>query len=381
MNKSATQGPGICQLTSVHDLGDERILHRMAWTVSQMGFRSQVAGPGKESSESGDIALVAVYNPSSPGWFNNRIFAWIRMTWWALRSDFRIFQFHDPDLIPTGLILRLFCRKVIYDVHDDYQASFETRLAKRPILLSWFPKAWWLFERTSARLLNGIIVADRHLASKFAKCAPITLGNFPSRGFTQPSEHSRESTFNLIYVGGVTRDRGLSVLAKVLKQLPHQDIRLHVVGTCRDEQLLEELSSDPRIVIHGRVEWEMLGAHYAKSHVGMAIYQPLPCFTYCTGENAVKIVEYMAAGIPVITSNFPGLVEFVQDGGFGMVVDPTDLSELTAKIEELYFDRDSCERLGVRGRELFEAEYNWENHQEKLKNLYRSIASLGDQAP
>ena len=64
-----------------------------------------------------------------------------------------------------------------------------------------------------------------------------------------------------------------------------------------------------------------------------------------------------------------------------MVVDPTDLSELTAKIEELYFDRDSCERLGVRGRELFEAEYNWENHQEKLKNLYRSIASLSDQTP
>ena len=371
MNDITRASVGICQLTTGHSLDDERILHRMAWTAHHMGLRSQVAGPGQDSSEFEGISLSAVYDPSSRTWFTGRMFAWIRMVLWALRSSFRVFQIHDPDMLPAGLVLRTFGRKVVYDVHDDYQASFETKFASIPVLRSIIPKSWWLFEKNAARFFNGVIVADRHLAKKFAKCDPLILGNYPGLNFTDISNTSGELTFNILYVGGVTLARGLGVVLEALKQLPHVDLRLHVVGNCRDASLKKSLAAESRVILHGQVDWTKLRSHYEHAHLGLAVYQPLPGFV--TVDHSVKIVEYMAAGIPIITSNFPGLTAFVKDGGFGEVIDPTDPKALADQIEELFLDRDKCARLGSRGRELFESDYNWENHEHKLEQLYHRV--------
>ena len=37
----------------------------------------------------------------------------------GLRQNARIFHFHDPELIPLGLLLRMLRHQVIYDVHED----------------------------------------------------------------------------------------------------------------------------------------------------------------------------------------------------------------------------------------------------------------------
>ncbi|MBX3423900.1 MAG: glycosyltransferase family 4 protein [Pirellulaceae bacterium] len=340
-----------------------------------MGFRAAVAGPADASGDYQGIALISIFDPTRIRWFRHRVFAWIRVCWWALFSKFRIFHFHDPDLIPAGIVLRLFGRKVIYDVHDDYQATFQLLTANRWWLRNWFPSCWWRFERTAARLFNGVIVADRHLAQKFQACRPIVLGNFPRLDFTNPADTSHESTFNVLYVGGVTRERGLKVALDSLKTLPQQDIRLHVIGPCHDQLLLQELSHDPRVVVHGRLNWTELSRHYERAHIGLALYQPLPIFLYCTGENAVKIIEYMAAGIPVLSADFPGLRAFVSEAGVGLVVDPQDAVAVAGQIQRLYSDRELLSHLGRRGRELFESEYHWEKHEPKLAELYRQVSN------
>jgi len=122
--------------------------------------------------------------------------------------------------------------------------------------------------------------------------------------------------------------------------------------------------------VHGRVPWTELHQHYVTADVGLALYQPLPGFQYSPGENAVKVIEYMAAGIPVVTADFPGLRAFVQEAGAGLVVRSDDASAVAEAINRLRADRDLAVTLGARGRELFESEHNWDLHRGALIRLY-----------
>jgi hypothetical protein len=214
-------------------------------------------------------------------------------------------------------------------------------------------------------------VADRHLANKFSRCNPVILGNYPRLDFTPPATAENEQTFNLLYVGGITRERGLGMALEALRRLPMPELRLHVVGAGRDTALMEALRAESRVVLHGRVPWIDLYKYYTRVHVGLALYQPLEGFV--TVDHSVKIVEYMAAGIPVLCSNFPGLKAFVEDAGCGLVVQPDDPEAIALKIRQLVEDKELRRTLGETGRRLFETEYNWEKHECRLVDLYSRI--------
>ncbi len=240
----------VAQLTSRHAITDNRILHCMARTAEMAGYQSVVMGPAREGGSYGQVQLRAC-----PVLREGRRYSHAglltRLLGGALKSHYPLFQIHDPDLLPAGLILKLFGRRVIYDVHDDYEATFKDRLRTRGWIGRWFPSFWWWFERNAARLFDGIVVADRHLAQKFSRCQPVILGNFPRLDFTPVAEAGNEPTFNLIYVGGVTRERGLEMALQALKLLPIPELRLHVIGTSREADLIDLLRSDPRIVLPG----------------------------------------------------------------------------------------------------------------------------------
>ncbi len=371
MNTRPTQR--ICQLTSRHCIDDERILHRIAWTAKIQGFASDVCGPRSQQNHFtyNGIALRGVIRSAK----RFKLLDYVWRPWQLFRHAMRdrdcVYVIHDPDMVLVAVLLRLLSHNVIYDVHDDYEASFKDRLQGRRWLRIWFPSFWWWFERNAARLMNGVIVADRHLAKKFERCAPIVLGNYPRMDFMPVADSGKESTFNLIYVGGVTEERGLGKALEALQKIPTPELRLHIIGTGRDENLMSRLRAEHRVVLHGRVEWTKLHEYYTQAHVGLALYQPLAGFV--TVDHSVKIVEYMAAGIPTICSNFPGLNAFVQDQGCGLTVKPDDPEAIAAAICRLMDDSELRKRLGAKGRELFETEYNWEKHEHRLVELYERV--------
>jgi glycosyltransferase involved in cell wall biosynthesis len=375
--KAANSGltsPMVCQLTSRHALTDERILHRMAWTADKYGYRSVVAGPGDSDGAYGTIELVACPRGVHKQSLRVRLASQWHLLCWALRSDGRVFQFHDPELLLMAFALTCCGRKVIYDVHEDFEANMLDRMAGFGAAGRLLAKTWWLFERSIASWFDAVVVADRHVAAKFTRLKPLILGNFPRMDFTRPADATGEGTFNLVYVGGVTAERGITAALNALALLPRTDIRFHIAGDCRDSELLERLAAEPRVIYHGFVPWTSLSGLYEKAHLGLALYQPLESFTYFPGENTVKIIEYMAAGLPVLCSDFPGLRAFVETPGYGLAVKPDDPAAIAAVIEQFCSSPEFCRRLGRNARRAFEQEYNWEKHESKLADLYKRLA-------
>lgn len=364
----------ICQLTSAHSLDDERILHRFAVSAARMGYESCVVGPSSNNEEVRDgVSLIPCPRIKGNLTWTKRILALFSIYRWALKNKADIYQIHDPDLLIVGLILRISGRTIIYDVHDDYEESIRTRFERVPLIVSWLPWLWWKFESMVSRSFQAIFVADRHLKEKFNSQSPLVLGNYPFLDFTLPSIGSKPPVFRIIYVGGVTEVRGLRVFAEAMSQVENENLVVDIIGPCSDKELIETFEKDPRIILHGKKDWRELSDFYRRADLGIALYQPIPAFTYSPGENSVKIIEYMAAGIPVLTSNFKGLNRFVEGQDVGVTIDPTDSKKISEKLKFLISNRERLLEMGRKGRILFEDIYNWNVHEVSLEEVYINV--------
>jgi glycosyltransferase involved in cell wall biosynthesis len=85
----------------------------------------------------------------------------------------------------------------------------------------------------------------------------------------------------------------------------------------------------------------------------------------------IKLFEYMAAGIPVVASDFPAWRELVGDAG--VLIDPYDVGAIAEAIDTLLGDPDTAEAMGARGREAVRERYGWEAEAERLLSLYERL--------
>jgi len=73
----------------------------------------------------------------------------------------------------------------------------------------------------------------------------------------------------------------------------------------------------------------------------------------------LSLLEAMASGMPVVTTDTCGMSDLVEDGYNGLLVKPADADALARAVELLVGDGDLRVRLGVRGCETARR-YTWE---------------------
>ena len=106
------------------------------------------------------------------------------------------------------------------------------------------------------------------------------------------------------------------------------------------------------------------------SKIGMVTLYPIINYLEAL---PVKMFEYMSAGIPVISSNFPLWKEIIEGNNCGLTVDPKDPKQISSAIEKLLSDEKQAEEMGKNGRKAVEEVYNWGIEEKKLLNTYEEI--------
>jgi len=81
----------------------------------------------------------------------------------------------------------------------------------------------------------------------------------------------------------------------------------------------------------------------------------------------------MAAGIPVIASNFPLWRKIVKDNQCGLCVDPLDPKAIADAIDFLVKNPKEARKMGENGQKAIKKYYNWSTEEKKLISLYRSL--------
>src|SRR5262245_18997932 len=157
----------IVHLTSVHAADDTRIFWKECLSLAEAGYRVSLVVPEERAGrrQANAVEIVAVKRRS--GRFARMLASTFGVAAAGLRQRAAIYHFHDPELIPAGLALRLLGKRVIYDVHEDVPRrilfkSWIPRNLRRPV--AGFASA---FEWIAGRALSGIVAATPTIAARF----------------------------------------------------------------------------------------------------------------------------------------------------------------------------------------------------------------------
>ena len=109
----------ICHLTSVHAWNDVRIFLKECRSLADAGYDVTLLAPNCSSRVKDRVTIKC----TSALYRGGRLSRFILTTWRTYKEaksiDADVYHFHDPELIPYGLLLRGQGKRVIYDVHED----------------------------------------------------------------------------------------------------------------------------------------------------------------------------------------------------------------------------------------------------------------------
>jgi len=87
----------------------------------------------------------------------------------------------------------------------------------------------------------------------------------------------------------------------------------------------------------------------------------------------VKLFEYMAAGIPIVASDFPLWRRIISQVRAGLLVDPHSARAIAEAIQWLLDHSDEAEEMGRRGRQAVADRYTWTSAGEALGRFYEAL--------
>lgn len=366
----------VCHISSVHHARDVRISLKECAALAADHWEVHLVAPGK--LEAGTSGIRHHPLDASRGGRLRRVFLRgyraYRMAS-NLRAD--VYHFHDPELIPFGLLLRGSGSRVIYDVHENVPQDVLSKDWIAPVFREPVAMLMHLVEWFSAKVFTGIVAATPTIALRFPPERTEVVQNFPILSeFTRGSSHpylQREPFF--AYVGGLTGTRGAAEMVEAIAAMSGESARLQLAGSFESELLQGKLEAMPgwgRVDFHSWLNREEITSLLGQVRAGLVVLHPIQNYAESW---PIKLFEYMAAGLPVIASDFPLWREIVEDAGCGLLVDALD-PEAIAKAMQWILDHPEESRvMGERGRRAVEEKYNWELEAEKLVRLYRTLCT------
>lgn len=367
----------LVHVSTVHDPRDTRILYRQCRSAANSGFDVHFVC----KSPHPNVDLGVTFHSVACG--TTRVERVVLGGFRALREAMRLkgdlYHFHDPELIPWMLVLRLGGRRVIYDVHEN--------LAESIVQKAWIPT---LVRPVIARLSSTLMRFARHYfefvlaEDSYVDDYPVgnsmtIVRNFPVLNF--PRNRAEALDFlSIVYLGSITKERGIfDLLEAVASCIADGDkIRVTLIGKDHTNgQLSAEImklnSTHPgSVVLHDYLPQPEALKLVACSHIGFAVLHDLPNYR---SSYPTKIFEYMGCGAAVLTSDFPLYREVVDSCRGGVLVSPGDKKALRDAIQEFSRNHGLALHLGSNGKAAVESRYNWENEWIELFALYSRMTS------
>jgi len=368
----------VCILTTAHSPFDTRIFYKQARSLEQAGYQVVIIAPYQRSESRGTIKILGVTPPKNR--VSRMIILPFRLIKKALQQGAEIYHIHDPDLLPAAWFIKKFTpSKIIYDVHENYAEVIKSRswmpALLRPILSTWIS----LIERALANSLDGIVAVTEDIQDLFNVRHAVLVRNYPRLDLVKPERNLdvsslQKDSVKLIYVGDLTRVRGIVEIVKSMEYLdPASAVELVLVGGYSEQDLegiLRSLKGFERVNHLGRVPYSAVADHLLNADVGLVCLHPLPRYKKSL---PVKMFEYMAAGLPVVASDFPTWRAIIEDCQCGVLVDPESPEDIAERILSLVENPDLRLRMGQNGLMAVREKYNWSSEEKKLLGIYHAL--------
>ncbi len=366
----------VCHLTSVHRPFDTRIFVKEAKTLMQAGYKVVIVAPHNKDEVVNGIRIRAVPKPAGR---RERIFQTSYEVYKAaLDENAMLYYFHDPELIPVGLMLKMRGKKVVYDVHEDLPRQILTKHWINPLLRRGVAIGAQLMEIFGAYCFDRVVTATETIAKRFPSNKTSIIYNYPVIGELSTMDSISmpydKRPLNVVYVGGITLIRGIREMVEAMSFMPTQSgIRLVLAGNFDPPELENEMrciSSWKYINYLGWQTREQIAKILANARVGLVLLHPTLNYL---DSYPVKLFEYMSAGIPVVASDFQLWRKIIEDIKCGIVVDPLNPKAIADAILWLLENPIEAEKMGKRGQKAIYERFNWDTQAKKYVSITREL--------
>jgi glycosyltransferase involved in cell wall biosynthesis len=368
----------VCVCTVVHHPEDARILHRQIRALLDVGHEITYIAPFRACNVTPWPNLTPVDVPRATG--RQRLGA-IRAARAALtrHSPYAdLILLHDPELL-LALPRRL--RRggpenrsghpvVVWDVHEDTPAALSVK--------GWLPGPLRPFIRPFVRGMearaerrHGLILAEPGYLDRFSLDHPVV----PNTTYVSDSPPPPPVDRRVVYVGQLSLARGTADMIALAKVLHIEGIAVELIGSADPEvrPMLRDAQRAGFLRWYGFVPNDRALRIAEGALAGLSLLHDEPNYRH---SMPTKVIEYMAHGVPVITTPIPPAVDIVQPSGSGVVVPFQDPTAALHAIRRLRDDPSLRAEMGKRGYEAARERFHWPVHAERFVGHLEAWAGI-----
>jgi glycosyltransferase involved in cell wall biosynthesis len=391
------KGTAVCIVVENLPVPLDRRVWKEACALRDAGFRVSVVcpkGTGPSGASHENLDGIDIYRHRR--WEASRITGYLLEYTLALaaelyltlkvfaRSRFRILQACNPPdtIFLIALLLRPFGVRFIFDHHDLAPELFDAKFGGGMGLFRGLTR---LLEFCSFRVAKVCIATNESFKEiavtrgrKRAEdvfvvrnCPDLSsLGRQPL-----PPEVKPVKSFLVVYVGFMGSQDGLPLLIEsieyIVKHENRQDTRFVLVGGGTELPMLRALVAgrglDSFVIFTGQVPYEDVATYLSDADVGVS---PDPKTPMNDKSTMIKILEYMAYGLPVVLFDLKEGRRIADAAAlYALPNDPIDFAK---KITRLLDCEKLRHELGACGRRRVEDRLNWNVEKATLLDAYES---------
>jgi glycosyltransferase involved in cell wall biosynthesis len=259
------------------------------------------------------------------------------------KADIIVFRWpslHSMLLLPFALMMR---KTFVVRVRVDVQAGLHAAGAVRSPLVGRLVAA---YTRWALRRATLSVCISRFLKEKYGNERTVILNECSLMESDIVPTFDRGQPPIILYVGRLTREKGVDILIRAAALMREGGVRLQIVGGGPERTRLEELASslkaDNVSFLGGISDRRDLADIYRRATVFV-----LPSRSEGLG---CVLLEAMAAGTPIVATAVGGIPDLIRDGWNGLLVPSEDPGALAGAVNRMLTDaalRKACAENGV----------------------------------
>lgn len=349
----------------INDISTDQRMQRICSSLVSLGY--DVTLIGRKLPHSVNLPAFSFNTIRLQCWFNKGFLFYaeynVRLLFWLLFNSYSIVCAVDLDTIaPAVISSKIKSKKVVYDAHEWFPECPE--IVVRPKI----KRFWQWIESVFVPKVDAMYTVSESIAEVFRKQYHKETGLICNMPLAKGYKQIEEKEDYILYQGALNVGRGLEALIQAMTQI---DRRLLIAGNgdiqLKLKDLVQKLQLEDKVIFLGNLSPKDLKPITQKAWLGINLFENLGFNYYYSLAN--KFFDYVQAGVPQITMDYPEYKRMNEQYEVAMLVPDLNMDALINTIQSI--DNNKIKYNTLRENCVKAAkEWNWEIESQKLKDIY-----------